>query len=291
MEDKSESERIEQWVWSRTALVSAEDEWEKRLEFLPPGSWVILRRSDRKRLLLRAYIDEELAFKLHREFGGKCRPLPVNEWQKALRQQTRVLSIRGKLLICSDPKAFEEFRRSSSFPPAIYIPASLAFGTGNHPTTSRCLRLLADLCPKFTNQPFHVADVGCGSGILSIAAKFLGANTVESLDYDPICIRETRHNAYRNGVELERVLLADLQEWEPMRPCNLILANLLSETLIGGAEKLASSLAPEGILIFSGVMRWQIEEVTEAFRKQGLKVTHANSRGKWVTALAKKQEK
>lgn len=278
-----EGERM--WVWSKSVSAEREEWWERELEGLPAGSWVVVRSAFRRRVQLRAYGGEGMVRGLVERYGGRCRELG-GEWERALRMQTRVVAVRGKLWVYGEREAWEEARGRGER--AMWIPASMAFGTGHHPTTGRCLRLLADLAGRLQAGRWHMADVGCGSGILGIAGKLLGAGSVEALDYDPVCVQETRRNAERNGVRLERVELEDVMRWEPMKGCDVIAANLLSETLMRAGERLAGALAEGGTLIVSGVMRFQWEEVAGVLRGCGLRVWNANSRGKWVSALARK---
>jgi len=158
----------------------------------------------------------------------------------------------------------------------------LAFGTGQHPTTQLCLELLAAALEN--SAGLRVLDVGCGSGILSIAAAKLGAEVTGS-DLDPWCIQATEENAGINEVKVNVVEAADLN-WA-REPFPLVIANLMSDLLIRLAPDLARVTAPGGRLIISGISLQRADEVETAIAAAGF-VRHqkremeGEARGDWV---------
>jgi ribosomal protein L11 methyltransferase len=141
----------------------------------------------------------------------------------------------------------------------------MAFGTGTHPTTSLCL---AGLCELLAARPgATVLDVGTGSGLLAIAARKLGAGRVAANDVDPVAIRVAEENAARNGVALE--LVASGVEAIPGR-FDVVLANILANTLVELAPRIAERLAPGGVVLLSGILAPQEEEVRRAYVALGL---------------------
>jgi ribosomal protein L11 methyltransferase len=141
----------------------------------------------------------------------------------------------------------------------IILDPGLAFGTGTHPTTALCLRWLD--AQTLTGKT--CADYGCGSGILAVAALKLGADCVYAVDIDPQALLATAQNAERNG------LVAGLQVLTPdkldsMR-VDIVLANILSNTIIQLAETLTALVKPGGRLVLSGILREQAEAVRQAF--------------------------
>ena len=141
-----------------------------------------------------------------------------------------------------------------------------AFGTGGHPTTRLCLAWLASM-PMAGRS---VLDYGCGSGILAIAAKLLGAARVAAVDRDPRALAVTRHNAARNGVTLE-VASSDAFRTrsragsEARRPFDLIVANILAGTLVTEAPRLRSSMTAEGRIGLCGLLPEQVGAVVPAY--------------------------
>ena len=140
----------------------------------------------------------------------------------------------------------------------------LAFGTGQHPTTRICLELLGEQLPTLESPA--LLDVGCGSGILSIAAAKLGARVTGS-DLDPWCVRATRENAEINDVQVEIVEAPNL-DWAS-EPFDVVAANLMSNLLIQLAPQLARVTRRGGLLITSGISQPRAEEVEAALHANG----------------------
>jgi len=161
----------------------------------------------------------------------------------------------------------------------------MAFGTGLHPTTRLCLEALESIADRSLARGARVLDVGCGSGILSIAAARLGATSVLGLDIDPIAIEATSANAGRNRLTRRvGVRLGSLPSGEP--PFDLVLANLIASVLIALAPALAGELRPGGRLVASGIFRDREADVTGAFATVGLAVAERWATDDWVALEA-----
>lgn len=146
----------------------------------------------------------------------------------------------------------------------IVLDPGLAFGTGSHPTTHMCLQWLGEnLRPGE-----RVIDYGCGSGILAIAARRLGAGEVVGVDIDPQAVSSTRANALVNGVELDVRLSTEA----PPEPADVVVANILSNPLKVLAPMLSALVAPGGRLVLAGLLDRQAEEVAAAYPSIGLAV-------------------
>ena len=127
------------------------------------------------------------------------------------------VKIRGKLVVTNvlEAEDAEVARAEANGVPVLHVPPGLAFGTGDHATTSTCLRLLADFAAerKKAGMEWSMADLGTGTGILAMAAKVFGATRVYAMDFDPLAVRAARANFKRNGirgVKLERADLTDV---------------------------------------------------------------------------------
>lgn len=154
----------------------------------------------------------------------------------------------------------------------ILMEAGLAFGSGEHATTRLCLLALDRLVAR---RPRRVLDLGCGSGILAIAAAKACRCRVWAVDNDPIAVRVARENVARNGVaDRVRVMLGEGLARGALRrvaPFDLALANILADPLIELAPALAGALAPGGRLVLSGFLDRQAAAVEEAYRRCGLR--------------------
>jgi ribosomal protein L11 methyltransferase len=143
----------------------------------------------------------------------------------------------------------------------IVLEPGMAFGTGSHATTSLCLAALDRLLAARPGA--SVFDVGTGSGILAIAAAKLGAGRILATDDDPIAVRVAGENAAANGVGAA-IEIADAGR-EPAGRFDIVVANILANTLVALAPFLLQRLAPGGTLLLSGLLVGQADEVAEAF--------------------------
>ncbi len=139
----------------------------------------------------------------------------------------------------------------------VRLDPGLAFGTGEHPTTALCLKWLVEL----DLEGKRVLDFGCGSGILGIAASKLGAFQTTAIDHDPQAIQATIENAHYNDVEI-----AAHAEIESGRTYDVIISNILLNTLIEYAEALTKALAPGGVIALSGLLSEQQDAIRKNYR-------------------------
>lgn len=162
----------------------------------------------------------------------------------------------------------------------------MAFGTGLHPTTRLCLAGLERLADEGRLADARVLDVGCGSGILAIAALKLGAATAVGVDTDPIAVASTLANARRNG--LARRLRATQGSVPTDRSqVDIVLANLSAGVLIPLAAPLRGELRSGGSLLASGILDDREDEVRRAFEGAGLEITARTTDGDWVALEAR----
>jgi ribosomal protein L11 methyltransferase len=156
-----------------------------------------------------------------------------------------------------------------------------AFGTGAHPTTRLCLELLLGLKPRGS-----FADLGCGSGVLAIAAARLGFAPVTALDSDRGAVEATLANASANGVALDRVERWNLREQAPP-PADVLGANLMRPLLMRVAELLVE---PPRALIASGLLEKEAGEVAGAFERRGLHKRQRLSDRGWTALLLERRD-
>jgi ribosomal protein L11 methyltransferase len=174
----------------------------------------------------------------------------------------------------------------------LIIDPARAFGTGAHATTRLCLELLLDLEPPVVSLDHRpnsaprpaCVDLGCGSGVLAIAAAKLGWRPVLALDYDPLSVEATLENACVNDVSLD-VQRFDLRE-QPVPAAPLVLGNLLAPLLLRWCEQLADGTARlPGLVIASGLLATEADDVSAAFEKVGLVESRRAIRGEWAALL------
>lgn len=161
----------------------------------------------------------------------------------------------------------------------ITLDPGMAFGTGLHPTTRGCLAFLQELGP----MPASVLDVGCGSGILALAALRLGAGRAVGLDTDPLAVEAARANAGRNGLGDRLTAGRGTLPETPAERHPLVLANLVAAVLVQLAPRLAAHLEPRGTLLASGIIEPRAAEVIEALTAAGLDTIERRDDGEWVS--------
>lgn len=169
----------------------------------------------------------------------------------------------------------------------IHLDAGQAFGSGEHESTRGCLLALDRLARQ--RRLKRVLDLGCGAGILAIAAAKCWPARVLAADNDPVAVAVASDNAARNGVAARvRCLLSDGYGSAVLRragPFDLILANILADPLCAMARATARNLAPGGVAVLSGLLERQADRVLAAHRPWGLRLREQIGQGPWVTLV------
>ena len=276
------------FVWRKLSTVKWEDTWMERLGWLGQRL-VMFTLPNSRSLRIEAYhVTRTEADTLVSAFGGTlrvARPLTRKELEPKPRPPLRV---RGRLLVVSTEKELELARKQHAKTPALLIPATVAFGTGEHATTASCLRMIADVAHELRGTEWDALDLGTGSGILAFAARIFGAGKVEASDFDATAVRVAKENAAANNITGVHFIRSDLLKWTAPRQWPVVLANVFSTTLIAAAPLIAAAVEKGGRLILSGILRTQEGEVLSAFGKQGCRLERAVRKGKWVTLLTRR---
>ena len=276
------------FVWRKLSTVKWEDTWMERLGWLGQRL-VMFTLPNSRSLRIEAYhVTRTEADTLVSAFGGTlrvARPLTRKELEPKPRPPLRV---RGRLLVVSTEKELALARKQHAKTPALLIPATVAFGTGEHATTASCLRMIADVAHELRGTEWDALDLGTGSGILAFAARIFGARKVEASDFDATAVRVAKENAAANNITGVRFIRSDLLKWTAPRQWPVVLANVFSTTLIAAAPLIAAAVEKGGRLILSGILRTQEGEVLSAFGKQGCRLERAVRKGKWVTLLTRR---
>jgi len=252
-------------------------------------------------ITVRAYLEvndqlEETRQKLEESlyFLGMIQPVPApvykqiadQNWMEAWKEHYKPILIGQRLLIL--PAWLDSLEPERI---AIKIDPGMAFGTGTHPTTQLCLELMEVWFSQSSienRQSKIVIDVGCGSGILSIAALKLGVKTALGVDIDAESVTNSRENADTNGIGDELILgqgsVAEVLAGQfPFKSAPLVVANILAPVIIRlFAAGLADLVEPGGAIILSGILFEQEKNVIEAAQAKGLVLTEHRQMGDWV---------
>lgn len=226
-------------------------------------------------LLVAWFADREDAERAGQEAGGEIAEVPDQDWGETWKRDLRPFLV-GRVFV--RPSWIAE-----PPPPGcaeVVLDPGMAFGTGSHPTTALCLGAISRILEERPGQ--RLLDVGTGSGLLAIAAARLGAAEVVGTDNDPVALEVARENAGRNGVAL-RLHLVPVAPAELRGPFDLVVANILANTLVELAPELAAQVAPGGRLLLSGLLAGQEEEVRQAYLRAGLQADLAGdgAEGEW----------
>ena len=224
---------------------------------------------------------------------GRIRGLPapvfktVGEvnWAETWKQHYKPVAIGERLIIVP---AWLESPDETRIP--IRIDPGMAFGTGTHPTTQLCLELLE----TYTPQGSDVLDIGCGSGILSIAALKLGAARAFGVDVEPDAIPAAQENAATNGVADQiKIALGSVDEIKAgifaVQQASLVLANILAPILMRLLDAgMGDLIAFDGTLILSGILEEQIDEMAAKIEEHNLHIVEHRKIDDWVALVVRK---
>ena len=167
----------------------------------------------------------------------------------------------------------------------IELDPGAAFGTGAHATTAMCLRWLEHL----VSPGMRVYDVGCGSGILAVAAAKLGAGEVIAMDYDPVAVSVAEENIRQNNVHNVVACESDLlSACEGAAPAELITANIIADVIIRLFAQLVRHLAPGGTLLASGIIDDRIADVEHAAAEHGFTVLDMTCEKEWAAMIIRR---
>lgn len=273
------------YVWSKLSAARWMDAWEERFAGNP--NLVIEMIKGGKSIRVQVFCNDETeADAIVALFGGSVRKMANAEWNKPV-EAPRPVKVRGVLVLTAEsrPQELAALKAANPKREIIAIPPEMAFGTGDHATTSTCLRLLVDVARARKGTDWTVADIGTGTGVLAIAAKKLGSGETYGFDFDPFAVAVAIRNCQRNATPEIQMAEQDVLLWEPRKKgYDVVMANLFSTVLIAAWPIIAKSLAPRGNLIVSGILASQGWEVFKAAASSGLGFTKVVQKGKWVTA-------
>ena len=215
-------------------------------------------------------------------------PLQEEDWAYNWKKYYQAFPVGQQLYVVP------EWERGQPVPEGrkpVYLNPGLIFGTGSHGTTRLCLEGLE----KYVQPGQPVLDLGCGSGILAIAALVLGASYAKGCDIDPKAVRVAAENAEFNGVEAnlsvycgdvtgDEALAANLAGQYP-----LVLANIIADVIIPLSAYVGDFLADDGVFLCSGIIAHRAEDVAQALERNGFAIFDKQEREGWVSYAAKRK--
>ncbi|OEF96370.1 50S ribosomal protein L11 methyltransferase [Desulfuribacillus alkaliarsenatis] len=206
----------------------------------------------------------------------------INEedWATSWKKYYKPISITERITITPTWEDYQQ--REDEL--VIELDPGMAFGTGTHPTTKLCIIELE----KYVKEGDTVYDVGCGSGVLSIAAAKLGASNIQAFDIDTVAVSSAEINAKLNDVEevinaRQNNLLEGIEQ-----PVDIIVANIIAEIIIRFAKDVPRLLKKDGFFIASGIIIQKEVEVIDALEAQGLTIVEKNYENDWMSIVAQK---
>ncbi len=210
--------------------------------------------------------------------------IPREEWAESWKQYFHTMRVGTHFVIV--PRWENVAPASNNI--VIRIDPGMAFGTGLHGTTRGCLELMEPFFHS-SHTPNNFADIGCGSGILSIAAALCGCQKIYAYDNDPVAINVTRENCTQNKVSKNvNARIQDIYHRQLKRSFSFACANILATVLEDNCETLADCIEPGGYLVLSGMLTDQASAVEEKFTAHGLKKQNEREIDGWVTLLLHK---
>jgi ribosomal protein L11 methyltransferase len=273
-------------LWRKIAGARWVELHETELDALSGGNVAIITRPGRTRAEIEICCrTSQQARKLAQRFGGSAKLL-AKDWQRKLIAPTTRAPIRvGKrLLIVADESSRRRAATANPHRRVLVIPAGLAFGTGEHVTTAMCLRLLEQVSRSLPAR-WTMLDAGTGSGVLALAARFLGARSVSAFDNDARAVATAKQNASLNNITGIRFARADVLAFRDTATYDVITANLFSELVIAALPGVKQQLKRGGYLIVSGALRRQETGVLRALRDANFTTLQVRRRGRWTALL------
>lgn len=197
-------------------------------------------------------------------------------WAESWKRHFKPLEIDSRLLVLASWSARKPKRGQA----VVILDPGLSFGTGHHPTTAFCLEQVARLRKPGCEQ--SMLDVGCGSGILSIAAARLGYEPVAAFDFDPDAVRVARQNAALNRVRFS-ISQKDLTQLplRGQRQFDVVCANLIYDLLIQERRRILARLSPRGTLVLAGILKEQFTAVQQAYEAAGMRLVRSRAVKEW----------
>lgn len=207
------------------------------------------------------------------------------EWSTAWKKYYKPVQVSNKITITP---TWERYKPKTKDELIIELDPGMAFGTGTHPTTKLCLQALE----QWIEVNDLIIDVGCGSGILSIASALLGAKQVYAYDLDEVAVKSTKINARLNHSDqqiavMKNNLLENINNFQ----ADIIVSNILAEIIVQLTSDAWNNLKTDGLFITSGIIKDKKDMVIDSLQENGFKIIASDVLDGWVSIIAKKVTK
>ncbi|MBO7214740.1 MAG: 50S ribosomal protein L11 methyltransferase [Clostridia bacterium] len=199
-----------------------------------------------------------------------------DDWIEIWRKHYRPMKIGG-IVVCPEWVDY----KANGGEKIVKIDSNMAFGTGEHETTSMCLEFLSN----YVKPEYSVIDVGTGSGILGISSILLGANKAVMTDIDPVAVKTALHNAILNKVENSCVITLDDLLSAQDAVGDIVVANITADILCILAPSMKKHVKNGTLLILSGILKEKAQLVIETYSNLGYKVINSKNKGEWVALV------
>ena len=270
------NEYIRSGLWDYTDLKESEETEVVRVK----AYWALDEELEGKLQRLAARLDDLTAHGIDKGAGAvSWKAVADEDWAETWKEFFHTEKIGARTVIKPTWEEYEAKAREI----VVELEPGAAFGTGQHATTSLCIRALEDLVrPGMT-----VFDVGTGSGVLAIVAAKLGAKRVEAVDFDPVAVRVARENVRQNGAEdVVHTERSDLLK-SVAGEADLIIANIIADIIVRLFGEVKGSLAAGGTMLLSGIIEDRLPDVVEAAAQHGFAVEKIEQEKGWAAVIVK----
>jgi len=232
-------------------------------------------RENKEYVIVKIYTEEEDKL-LKEKYGAIASEVKEEDWANNWKEFYKPFRVTEKIVI---KPSWEEFDKKED-DIIVELDPGMAFGSGDHETTSMCIKLI----DKYLTEDMSVIDVGCGSGILSIVASKLGAKNIFAVDLDEIAVKATNENLKLNKIENVEVAHGNLLEMTNKK-ADLVIANIVAQVIIMLNNDIKNHINDGGIYIMSGIINERLDEVLESLKD--FNIIETQNDGDWNTIVVK----